>query len=98
MTNPDNGGQRGADNWAELSRRLHAVTVPNGADLTGYHADGGDLRAWLKAPVGNGDPETAHKLADARQWAAEVEAHSLPGQDAPSWPAWYARVEADLIG
>jgi DNA primase len=43
----DAAGQEGAAYLAGLSERVRVVQVPHGHDLTGFHADGGDLRAWL---------------------------------------------------
>jgi len=43
----DTAGQEGAAYVAGLSERVRPIQVPHGHDLTGFHASGGDLRAWL---------------------------------------------------
>ena len=95
----DESGREGAEWWANLGRRFRALQVPSGADLTDYHASGGDLRAWLSAKLAGDrrDPETTRKLEEAREWAAEAEAHALPCNGFPSWAAWLADTEAALL-
>ena len=43
----DEAGCEGAAYLASLMERVQGIRVPYGEDLTGFHAGGGDLRAWL---------------------------------------------------
>ncbi len=43
----DGAGRQGAAHLESLSGRVQGIQVPYGKDLTGFHAEGGDLRAWL---------------------------------------------------
>jgi DNA primase len=43
----DAAGHEGAAYLANRLERVQGIRVPQGKDLTGFHASGGDLRAWL---------------------------------------------------
>ncbi|MGD2206195.1 MAG: CHC2 zinc finger domain-containing protein [Anaerolineae bacterium] len=43
----DLAGREGAMYLASLFERVQGIRVPHGEDLTGFHAGGGKLRAWL---------------------------------------------------
>jgi DNA primase len=49
----DTAGGRGTAYLASLSGRVQGIRVPHGEDLTGFHAEGGDLRAWLSGHLGS---------------------------------------------
>ena len=43
----DGAGRQGAAYLESLSGRVQGIRVPHGRDLSGFHAEGGDLRTWL---------------------------------------------------
>jgi DNA primase len=76
----DAAGQEGAAYLATMSERVRVVQVPHGHDLTGFHAGGGDLRAWLleqwkRVQVGTSERRPAKDEAQA------------DGKEPPSCPA-----------
>lgn len=93
----DGAGRRGAEWWAGVSRRVVPARVPHGNDLVEFHVAGGSLRAWLRVIV-DALPvdKNAQKLADARDYVAQMEADGVPCDGYSSWAAWLAEVEAEV--
>ena len=74
---------------------------PLGPTVASGRAAGGpkaETTPAARGDVATLDPETADKLRQAREWAADAKTHGLPCNDAESWPAWLAEVEAELTG
>jgi hypothetical protein len=88
----DTAGGRGTAYLASLSERVQGIRVPHGEDLTGFHAGGGDLRAWLS---GHLKPLGATLIPDWQIEAATILAESptTPEQVA-DWARRYAECMA----
>jgi len=84
----DAAGGRGTAYLASLSGRVQGIRVPHGEDLTGFHAEGGDLRAWLS---GHLKPLGATLIPDWQIEAAAilVESPATPEQ-VTDWARRYA--------
>lgn len=76
----DGAGRQGAAHLESLSGRVQGIRVPHGEDLTGFHAEGGDLRAWLGshlaamgiAPISDRQIEAATILTESPATAEQV--------------------------
>jgi DNA primase len=76
----DGAGRQGAAHLESLSGRVQGIRVPHGKDLTGFHAEGGDLRAWLgshlaamgMAPISDRQIEAATILTESPATAEQV--------------------------
>lgn len=47
----DRAGAKGAARLQALSKRMHAIRVPYGKDITEYHLRGGDVFTWLSGEL-----------------------------------------------
>lgn len=86
----------GAVDYAAMHQRLDAVAVGL-ADQDRRLAEI-ETGHGLGAPRPTPDPDTERKIAEARVWAEEAEAHGVPCNDAPSWAVWLAGVIRELQG
>ena len=87
----DNAGRQGAYHLASLSGRVQGIQAPHGKDLTGFHAEGGDLRAWLSGhlePLG---------VAPTTDWQAQAAAILAESPVEPEQVADWARRYAECI-
>jgi len=45
----DDAGEKAADYWQKITKRVIHLQVPEGKDLTEFHQAGGDIKAWIHA-------------------------------------------------
>jgi hypothetical protein len=87
----DAAGCQGAAYLASLTGRVQGVRVPHGEDLTGFHAEGGDLRAWL-----DGHLESLG-VAPTPDWQAQAAAILVESPATPELVADWARRYAECM-
>jgi len=87
----DGAGRQGAAHLASLSERVQGIRVPHGEDLTGFHAEGGDLRAWL------GSHLASLGVAPAPDWQAQAAAILAESPVEPEQVADWARRYAECM-
>ena len=87
----DTAGRQGASHLASLSGRVESIRVPHGEDLTGFHAEGGSLRAWL------GSHLASLKVTPTPDWQAKAAAILAESPTTPEQVADWARRYADCM-
>ena len=83
--------RQGAAHLASLSERVQGIRVPHGEDLTSFHAEGGDLRAWL------GSHLASLGVAPAPDWQAQAAAILAESPVEPEQVADWARRYAECM-
>ena len=87
----DAAGRQGAAHLASLTGRVQGIRVPHGEDLTGFHAEGGDLRAWL------GGHLESLGVAPTPDWQAQAAAILAESPATPEQVADWARRYAECM-